>query len=329
LETVTPKFSLTVADKAVSEIRLLSAIARANGSLLSLQDVVTLTDVNLTEEQLEARWHASPNLAKFYRLEDGFVFDRELEDETARPAILDERKERRARAESYTNLAKEFVSFFARKESCLVAISGSTSYHSVSETDDLDFFCITKPGSLWVFLTTTLLLSRVFRLFKRKMPRACFSYAVDQAFAEQDFAASSDPLFARDALTTVVIRGGEFYTRLLKKSSWISNYFPRLYRQRTRGYVPEEGTESIEERSAPSPAWRFLNLLLCHLIGRYISAKSFMLNLKFKKQGMSSSLFAVKIGPDHCIFESARYSHLRTMYRSFNTKPSGEELIPS
>ncbi len=166
-----------------------------------------------------------------------------------------------------------------------------------------------------MFLTKSLLLSRLFRISRKGAPRICFSYAVDQRFADKEFATSSDALFARDALTTLVIHGEESYKRLLKRASWISNYFPQLYKNRMGTRAPEE-THGMQR---PPPRTRkFLNCLLWVLVGRYILTKSALLNRRFRKKGMSSSLFRVRLGPDHCIFESVRYSRLRAMYAQFN-----------
>jgi hypothetical protein len=317
LETLTANNGVRIPDKVISEIRLLAEIAKAHGSLLSLQDVATLTHINLSEDQIAVHWHSIPALAETYDLKSGFMIERKPGNGSRPPITSEVVLEKLARGARYTSFAREFASLCRGEEINLVAISGSTSFQAVSETDDLDFFCITKPDTLWIFLTKSLLVSRLFRLFRRDAPRICFSYAVDQGFAEREFASSNDALFARDALTTIVIHGARSYKRLLMKSSWISNYFPQLYQRRT---VTADG-EQLEEPSVHSPARNFLNRLLSFIVGNYIVTKSSMLNRKFRRQGRISSLFRVRIGPDHCIFESIRYSNLRTMYNKFDVKP--------
>jgi len=311
-----------IPDKTIDEIRLLSSIAKSNGSLLSLQDIATLTDVNLTEEQLEAGWPTIPGLAETYDLKHGFMIEREHANSSSHPTILQREIEKRERGEKYANFARKLASYCIGRETKLIAVSGSTSYHAVSETDDLDLFCVTKPESLWMFLTKSLLFSRAFRLAGRDRPRICFSYAVDQSFAENEFTSPNDPLFARDALAAIVIHGVGSYKGLLKRSSWIASYFPRLYQQRTES---ADAGDVLEPRSKPSPGQKFLNLLLCFLVGNYITTKSTMLNRKFRKQSKSSSFFTVRIGSDHCIFESVRYSHLKTMYNKLDGKPSAKD----
>ncbi len=306
---------VVLSNSIISEIRFLSGIAKANGSLISLKDIATLTQLSVSEEQLEAVWSEIPDLVTVYELRNGLVLEREHGNVRNHWSVLEREIRNRDRAKNYANYARKFVSFCNGKKTTLIAISGSTSYQTVSETDDLDFFCMTKPDYLWIFLTKSLLLSRFFHLSRRDAPRICFSYAVDQSFAETEFTVPNDALFARDALSAIVIQGTESYKRLLKRSSWMSNYFPKLYQQRTN--TPEDVPD---EQSISSARQKFLNLLLRFLLGNYIAVKSAMLNRKLRKQDRSSSIFTLKLGPHHCIFESARYSHLRHMYRQFNDK---------
>ena len=296
------------------EISFLTGIAKANGSLLSLKDLVALTRTNLSEEQLKSWWTITPELAGSYELKNGFIIERGNDYPGSVQINPDREKEKRARAESYARYAQEFASFCTGQETKLIAISGSTSYYSSSAADDLDIFCVTKPDHLWLFLTKSLLLARFLQVLRRSEPRICFSYAVDQNFVMNEFLLARDPLFARDALTTIVVHGQEFYEELLKKSSWISNYFPHLYQRRTNA----AHLEVARERVASPPSRKFLNILLRLLVGNYIVFKSAMLNWKLRKQRKFSSLFSTKIGPDHCIFESVRYAKLRAMYLILN-----------
>jgi hypothetical protein len=309
---------LHVWEHIIYEISFLAGIAKANGSLLSLKDFLALTRTNLSEEQLKAWWAITPELAGSYELKNGLIIERGSDYPRTVPNSLDREQAKRARAESYARYAREFASFCTGQETKLIAISGSTSYHTSAATDDLDIFCITKPDHLWLFLTKSLLLARFLQVFRRSEPRICFSYAVDQNFVMNEFLPMRDPLFARDALTTTVIHGHEFYEELLKKSSWISNYFPHLYQQRTNAVHLAPGREKI----ASAPSRRFLNTLLLVLVGNYVAFKSALLNRRLRKQGKLSSLFKARIGPDHCIFESVRYSKLRDMYLKLNETSS-------
>ena len=301
---------LQVWDHIIYEVSFLSRIAKANGSLASLKDLVALTRTNLSEEQLESSWAAIPELAGSYELKNGLIIERRNDFAGYGPSSVGQEQEKKARAKSYARYAREFASLCNGEETKLIAISGSTSYQSPSAGDDLDIFCITRPGSLWIFLTKSLLLARFLQVFRRTEPRICFSYAVDENFVEKEFLRARDPLFARDALTTIVVHGQEFYEELLRKSSWIFNYFPHLYQRRTSSIHLEDGRDQV----GSSPSRKFLNTLLRVLVGNYIAFKSAMLNRKLRNQRKFSSLFSAKIGSDHCIFESVRYSKLRAMY---------------
>ena len=318
--------TIKVPDKTIAEIRLLSEIAKANSSLLSLQDIVELTRINQTENQLEANWPSLPGLARLYEVSNGF-----LEEQGKEGSALQHRElEKRARAWKYATFARKFAPLFKSNDTQLIAISGSTSYKAVSDTDDLDFFCVTRPESVWIFLARTLVLSRIFRLVRRNSPRICFSYTVDQGFADRDFTSSRDALFARDALSAIVVFGQQSYNRLLKKSPWVARYFPRLYLQRTHTAIGEGGDLENWDSSHTSLARRFLNLFLYYTVGNYVSMKSSLLNRRYRHLGKSSSQFAVRFGPDHCIFESVRYSQLRNIYRKFDaTSETGETDLAS
>ncbi len=299
----------------VEEIAFLAGVARANGSLISLKELAALTRTNLSEDQIKSSWETIPELTSSYELKNGLIIQRGDDYAGNSPSTVPIELEKRVRAESYAQYAREFATLCTGGGTNLVAISGSTSYKATSASDDLDIFCITKPDHLWLFMTKSLLLARFLQVFRRDFPRICFSYAVDQNFAEKEFLLPRDALFARDALTTIVVHGQDYYKELLKKSPWISNYFPRLYEHRTRAVH----LEGVEREEGSSPASRiFLNILLRVLVGKYIAFKSAVLNRKLRKQRKFSSLFSTKIGSDHCIFESIRYSKLKAMYLKLN-----------
>ena len=314
--------SVQIPDKTIAGIRLLSEIARANSSLLSLKDIVELTPIDQTEDQLVSNWPNLSSLATRYEVSNGFLQERGKGDS----ALQNRELENRSRARKYTSFAREFAPLFKSGDTSLIAISGSTSYRAVSAADDLDFFCVTRPESVWIFLARTLVLSRFFRLVRRNAPRVCFSYTVDQGFADHHFASSRDALFARDALNVTVVFGKQPYNRLLRRNGWIAGYFPRLYQQRTHGAVDEDREVETEYSLQASPARRFLNLLLYYTVGNYISIKSSLLNRSYRHQTKSRAQFAMRSGPDHCIFESARYSQLRTMYRRFDEDSESEKV---
>lgn len=302
-------------EQIVHEIITLSKIARVNGSRVSLSDVLALTSTDLSEEQLRISLESVPEFVSSYTLADGLILPLNEEPVQNGQAIIESEHEKNVRASKFIRHGAEFGALCKSEETMLFAISGSTSYKTALASDDLDIFCITRPDSLWLFLTKSLLIARFQRIFKKDFPRICFSYAVDRNFGEHEFSSSQDALYARDALTALVIYGREYYKELLRKSTWISDYFPRLYETRisaTGQDVPDDRPEET------SPGKKFLNSFLRVLVGNYIALKSAILNMRLKKQHRFSSLFNAKIAQDHCIFESVRYARLRTLYLDLN-----------
>jgi hypothetical protein len=298
--------------RRATQIMTLALIARTNGSLLTVEDAASLTDINgmqALERRLRGRRRSSE-----YHVRDGFVIETGGEGQGEELARVSKALDMKARAAKYVKRAQEFAAFASTREASLFAVSGSTSYKSVSVADDLDFFCITRKDSLWLFLGKNLLLARAFRLIRRDSPRICFSYVVDESYALGEFSRETDALFARDALSTIVLYGDAYYGTLLDHSRWMARYFPKAYGQRTMGLAQ---SPDIRPRTA-SFRTKLLNLAMHFLVGHYIALKSSMLNRAFAKQGKFSSIFNARIGVDHCVFESARYSQLRSMYRGLD-----------
>ena len=296
-----------LSDRTASEIQLLSEVARVNRTYASLRDIVLLTSIVFTETELRDRWDNIPQL-RSYKLDNDLLLDPWAPEKSASRLAVE--AEKRVRAEEYVRSAKAFFAWNKDSSSRLVAISGSTSYLSPRPNDDLDFFIVSEKGKLWIQLFKSLLLARTFRLFHRSSPRICFSYVADEAFAEKEFA-TEDPLLARDALNVLLLQGEEYYQRLVQRNKWISDYFPKLYKLRTESRQIDTERPRIIKSSLGG---RSLNLLLFFCVGHYIRIKSYLLNRRFLRSGQTRSLFTVKSGLDHCIFESVHYSRLRQMY---------------
>ncbi len=132
---------------------------------------------------------------------------------------------------------------------------------------------------------------------------------MDEEYAQGEFASSQDALFARDALTTRVLHGIEYYNALLVRCGWMANYFPRLY----HSHVDRSGHAASIPSDTPVFK-RVVNMFLYHTAGAYIRVKSYLLNRKLAKEGKTDSNFLLRIGRDHCIYESFSYMKLRSMY---------------
>jgi hypothetical protein len=304
----------------ISRVELLLAIARAKGSLLSAKDIDELTSLLPAGADLESIWKQTPSLDSRYEVKGDLLVERRASNTQASSGAIEDRKWRRARAERYIEYAREFSFLSGKTWIRVLSVAGSTSYKATSENDDIDIFCVTEKDSLWIYLTKALLLARVFKLVRPRAPRFCFSCALDEDYARRLFASPNDALFARDALTTQVLRGSLFYDGLLQRGQWLSDYFPKLH-----GLRKAQHAETFEDMNItrPTVARKALNHLLFLTVGNYVRLKSILLNRKLRRAGRLDSLFRVISGPDHCIFESKSYLALRRIYGEF--KPYSAE----
>ena len=289
-----------------SQIEVLSTAAKVNGAHMRVQEILALVSLDLTERELELAWSATPSLNSRLLLRAGIVLDPAeagLQDWAACDDL------RRLRAQRHVREASDFAHFAKLGAALAVGVTGSTAYMSAGECDDIDLFCVTKRDNLWVFLTKTLLLARVFRLLRKRHPKICLSYVADQSYAERQFSAVKDGLFARDALNTLVIRGSGYYRNLLISAVWMSSYFPKLFRSKVE--VLRQSEVAIEERKE---TWRVANLFIFAVVGTYLRMKSFAFNTRLARQGKTRAVFTADLSGDHCVFESNRYAELRRIY---------------
>lgn len=303
-ETMGPQTVLLSHEEA-SNIELFCSIAQENGHCLTLKQIIELTSLKLSEEELIATWNTSVSLGAKYIIDEGIVYERGVKD---RALSKKELLERERRAEFNIRLARNFLGYLGKPNSLVLSISGSTSYLSVSEKDDLDFFCIARTRSMWLLMLRALILARLFRLVCKGTPQICLSYVMDEQFASKEFLTPQDGLFARDALSTIVIHGEEYYGALLKKSKWMERYFPSLYRSKTLPQKEVPGTLPINSLV------KIVNHFLYFTLGSYIRVKSYLLNRRFTYASAHERLFTIRLGADHCIYESVNYLNLRKKY---------------
>lgn len=216
-----------------------------------------------------------------------------------------------SRRSAQTNLwwAARFAPKLSSTSFRLVAASGSTSYRSASKSKDLDLFCVATAGGLWTALTRALVLARAFRMLHPRSPEICFSCVMDEDYASGMFRREQGPLFARDALETVVLEGDSTYRWFLNEAKWISGFYPNAYSARLGADQPRHVGSN-----GPSPASRVLERLLFLFVGAYIRTKSKILIRRLTGSGRLDSIFTVRCGRDHLIYESRRYLKLKRRY---------------
>jgi hypothetical protein len=134
---------------------------------------------------------------------------------------------------------------------------------------------------------------------------------MDEDFAFKFFRKEQGPLFARDALQTVVLTGDPTYRRLLREAGWISALYPRAYSSKKGSRTDPQGPP----RKTGAVA-RMVERVLHFVVGGYLRGKARMLNQRLSKSGQFDSIFVVRSGQDHLMYESERYLRIRRMYSS-------------
>jgi len=300
---------VTISHESAERISLLLGVAREQGSLVTLQELLPLLREQATEEELVEAISTAPALSRSFELKSGYVTERSGRS-AAEQAVAAELENRR-KARENLRWAKEFMPKLRSASFGMVAASGSTSYLSASKSTDLDLFCIARSGRLWTALTRGLILARAFRVLHRDCPEVCFSCLMDEDFASAMFRREQGPLFARDALETIVLEGDPAYRWLLKEAVWISSLYPNAYSAKV-GTGPARRIGG----GRPSAASRALEKLVFLTVGTFLRTKSKMLNGRLTAKHQLDRVFTARFGPDHLIYESRRYSELKQRYSS-------------
>ncbi len=315
------KTPLVITENDALGIKLLCEVARVNGTILSLGELLQLTAIDASEEDFTKAWLSDPLLSSDFELKSGFVVERiAVGNEGASNVLVENERERRKRATRNFRFARDFAVLCIGESAKSISICGSTSYGSVSLNDDIDIFCVTKKDELWLFFAKSLLLARFFQLARKDCPRPCLSYLMDEEYARERFARTRDALFARDALTAVVVHGSAFYQEILGEGRWMAGYFPKLYALRSDHKTRRTNGGNRHRQLGTR---RVLNKFLYFTVGSYIRAKAFLLNRRLRKENKRSSIFRLRIGEDHCIYESTRYQSMRKMYRETADRTAG------
>ncbi len=304
--------SLALTERQEREIETFCHIAKENGAVISLRELIELAAIDASEHELASAFHQDSKLGSKFLLESGYVLERLPVDGEASRQAVEEEVRRRERARANLRSASRFGTAL-KKGTVLVSVSGANSFLSARENEDIDFFCVTKTNGMWSFMLKALILARIHRVANREVPELCFSVVMDEKWAAEAFSRRQPSIFARDALTAKVIGGTSAYHSLLEDASWMEDYFPAFYRMRLRETAAQQG-QAPPERVRSREGSVFLNAFLYHTLGRFLRMKSWTLNRKLTKAGWHSAVFATRIGAGHFIYESNRYRNLRKMY---------------
>jgi hypothetical protein len=191
-----------------------------------------------------------------------------------------------------------------------VGITGSTAYLEPEPGDDLDLLVVTRSGALWVFLAYAYVALRL----RRRPPPAdliapCMNYVMDDVEARRDFGRPQGFLFAREALTTRPLEGGEYLRGLVGASPWLGREVPRLYAR-----WQAEGLGSDPTPSPAPLAVRALNALLFVPMAAYLQLVGLVRNRRAHSRGNSEAAFRTMTLPRRLSFQSDRFGRLNQLY---------------
>ena len=189
-------------------------------------------------------------------------------------------------------------------------VTGSTAYGEPEEGDDCDVFAITRPGTMWAFLTFLYLRLQLTRHREVGEPAVwCFNYVLETEAASKAFARPQGFLFAREALTARPVAGARFYRGLLGSASWLKEEAPRLFARWEGEGMPEP--ESLTPASLPV---RMINLALYPVVAAYLQLVGLYRNHTLRRAGRHEECFSTRTQRNRLMVLSERYSRLTLVY---------------
>jgi hypothetical protein len=276
--------------------------------------MIPLLPERASEHELAEAIASSPSLGSKFELKSGYIVEK------AQGGGLDAlTAEERNRVAASRNIAcaAEFATLLHSIPFRMLGVTGSTSYLSASRSRDLDLFCVSPAGRLWSSLAGALILARIYGIAHPASAKLCLSCIMDEDYAEAAFTKEQDPLFARDALATIVLKGGDVYLSLLEKGRWMSSIYPSAYAAKA---------ERLRQGRNPRPNPSLLHVIIDRfafvLVGTFLRTKSAALNRSLRRRGGEGTTFTVRAGVGHLIYESNRYAALRQTYSVLSSTPS-------
>ena len=208
-------------------VRTLVTIAATNGSTISCEELRALLPPSTfpMAEEVGVFVRNDRVLRAELLVIDGEVVPR------AETGLVARRQDQRRLTSDRLQLAHRFVGSLGRLAPWieLAGISGSVAYGGTKAHDDIDFYLVTRPNRMWITFFLAMGLARVTRLRDPAAPVFCFNRLEEMEGCQDGFRENRDPLFAREALNLKILRGQEFYSRLLRSAPWMEDSFPTLY----------------------------------------------------------------------------------------------------
>ena len=291
-----------------SRIRALVSIAAGHGTSVSTQELLALLPAGSfgTAEALERFVAEDEALRRELRVRQGEVVPHE-------DAVLLERRaaQRRLTADRL-RLASSFGARVSRI--CpgvdLVAVSGSTAFGGCEPEDDIDFFLVTRRRRMWAVLLASMALARLDRKRDAGLPIFCFNRVTEREPCLVAFGRPGDALFAREALSLRVVRGGGFFQDLLKRGQWMEGPFPTLYRRNLAA--------DVDPQASPVPdggaVWSVANGLAFLGLAPYLYLAGLVRNARLRRQGRMDALFRTVVAFRFFSYDSRKFETLRERY---------------
>ena len=149
-----------------------------------------------------------------------------------RKILVNLRKERTLESKSKTVTAKKFSEVIRLIPSVeLIGVSGSLAMKNSGKKDDIDFFIITKPNTVWItrFLVQTL----VFVFKSKTEDKICPNMYISSA--KLKLGKTMQDLFTAHEICQlkVVFDRGKVYKKFLGLNPWIRKYLPNIKSEKT------------------------------------------------------------------------------------------------
>jgi len=222
------------------------------------------------------------------------------------------RRQRRDRAELYWTEANRLFDGPLRPVRSMVrcaGVTGSAAYLEPMEGDDIDLMVIPRAGEMWLFLA---LVFGTVRFRPGTHPHGgshwCFNYVMDEREAARAYGRPAGFLFAREALSTRILRGEPFYRGLLGRATWMRGELPRLYAHR----LPEP-TGPAPVAAAPW-ATRVANAIVFPLLATYLQLVGLVRNARLRRSGRSAEQFRTVTRFRRYTLETAKFDGLLAEY---------------
>jgi len=292
-----------------NRIRTLVRVAADNDSTVSSDELRALlpADAFAGTQELGRFLADDPVLSSEFAVIGGEVVPRDA------TALIALRSEQRRLSEERLATAGRYAHRLSRM--CpgidLVAISGSTAYGGAKPHDDIDFFIVARRNRMWLTLLLAMGLARLERLRNPSAPVFCFNRVTERDPCASSFRESRDPLFAREALNLRVLQGHAFYADLIRRSPWMRNTFPALYRERLQEVFFKED----ESTRTTGPAGLLGNAAAFAVLAPYLWLAGLARNVGLSRAGRSRARFRTVIAWAFCAYESQKYEDLRDAYR--------------